>query len=647
MKRISFLLFDFLFFLGFLSLFLGETNQKFFRNDAIGLGFFLFSVYFIWNYSKKRNSLTSLFHLLFVILLSNFVFFKLAEYDPIQLLPEKLAIKLSMFFWALGIIYLHAKCSEKDFFAFGSIFAILPCFVTSNFMSYPVIPIGFALGLLVRHQESFEKNVSGYIIIGSLGFVYWIWKDWYDDFALIRILLLFEVIVFVSIARTWKDSIKQRIVDGLMIVFLINAIVLSVKMYFEPNFKIGAYREDVFLIPVSLIGSNSFLVLGLAVYSIHADHKYKNMFYIGVLIFASFLLMVSVSRISILSVGLLVFFIIWNQRSNFGRRILSFLSLPLMLLYIMFLIYSEKTLLDIGTIGIRFSIWKLHFFSTLTNAPVFGLGFNPEKIIPFLDIRYLSIADFDFVKEYMIHFHTFPLAHNLYFQMLSSVGVVGLFVFFYFVSVSLFRFLRRYTTSSPREKILASILVIWLLHEFLDFSSLEIANVFFLGIIPVCIHNPDLEIEKNKIILNPFFSKIFLTISFFILLLFSIRFGFVEQSIFKHHKDVQLSTFFEFQAKTNPSLRNIGAQNSELLKNGKMHFLGERYFFLELALAAGTERESGLLVQCFETMPRKELCFANLMNYVSKQQNMENSIHMSRYFLSAQDPFGIYTRDFL
>lgn len=647
MKRILLLLFDFLFFFGFLSLFFGETNQKFFRNDAIGLGFFLFSIYFIWNYKKRKSSFSSLFHLLFVILLSNFVFFKLAEYDPIQLLPEKLAIKLFMFFWALGLIYLHSKYSEKDFFSFGSILAILPCFVTSNFMSYPVIPIGFALALTIRHQEALKERISWFLVIGMGAFLYWIIKDWYDDFALIRILLLFEVLIFVSIAKAWKEEIKQTVVDGLLLGFLINAVILSIKMFLEPNFSISAYREELFLIPVSLIGSNSFLVLGLAVYSIHLGNRYKNLFYFAVLIFASFLLMISVSRISILSVGLLVFLIMWNQRSNSVKKILLVVGIPVILFYVLFSIYSEKILLDIGTIGIRLSIWKLHFFSTFANAPMFGLGFNPEKIIPFLDVRYLSIADFESVKDYMIHFHTFPLAHNLYFQMLSSVGIVGVIIFFYFVITFQFRFFKNYNKFSSKEKLLVSVLSIWLVHEFLDFSSLEVANVFFLGMVVVCLWNSTFDKENKKEITNPIFSKVYLTISFFILLLFSIRFSFVEQSIFRYYKDVQLSAFYEFQPKSNAALRPLRDPNPKLLNYWKMRFLGERYFFLELALAVGSEAESDLLVQCFESMPRKELCSANLMAYVIKQQNMENALHMSRYFLSTKDPFGIYTRDFL
>ncbi|TGL37137.1 O-antigen ligase family protein [Leptospira perdikensis] len=647
MKRILLLLFDFLIFFGFLSLFFGETNQKFFRNDAIGLGFFLFTIYFVWNFKKKKNSFSSLFHLLFVILLSNFVFFKLAEYDPIQLLPEKLAIKLFMFFWSLGLIYLHSKYSEKEFFSFGSILAILPCFVTSNFMSYPVIPIGFALVLTIRHQELIQNRINWLLLVGLAIFLYWIVRDWYDDFALIRIILLFEVLVFVSIARTWREENKQIIVDGLLWAFLINAVILSIKMFLEPNFSISSYREDLFLIPVSLIGSNSFLVLGLAVYSMQLGKRYKNLFYFVVLLFASFLLMISVSRISILSVGLLVFLTMWNQRSNSVKKVLLVLAVPIALLYILFSIYSEKMLLDMGTIGIRLSIWKLHFFSTLTNAPILGLGFNPEKVIPFLDVRYLSIADFEFVKDYMIHFHTFPLAHNLYFQMFSSVGIAGVLVFFYFVFFYSVRFVKKYNQFLPKERLLVTILFIWLIHEFLDFSSLEVANVFFLGITTVCLLHPTFDEDKNIEKVNPFFSKIFLTISFSLLLLFSIRFGFVEQSIFKYYKYVQLSSFYEFQSKTDSSLRQLEDQDSDFFENWKIRFLGERYFFLELALATGTKREAHLLVQCFETMPRKELCSANLMAYVIKQQKMENALHMSRYFLSTKDPFGIYTRDFL
>ncbi|TGK57203.1 hypothetical protein EHQ16_15095 [Leptospira kanakyensis] len=647
MQRVLFLLFDFLFFIGFLSLFFGETNQKFFRNDAIGLGVFLFLIYFFWNLRKRKYSFLSFFHLLFVILLSNFVFFKLAEYDPIQLLPEKLAIKLTMFFWACVLLYYHTKSSEKEFLTFGSILAVLPCFVTSNFMSYPVVPIGFALALVIRNQESIYENFTWLLLLSTFAFVYWIIKDWYDDFALIRILLLFEVMVFVSFARTWKDSMKQTIVDGLLLVFLINAVILAIKMFLEPNFRISNYREDLFLIPVSLIGSNSFLVLGLAVHSIRSENRFKNLFYFAVLIFASLLLMISVSRISILSVGLLAFIIIWNQRSRSVRKFLSIFAVPVIVVYLIILLYSEKTLFDLGTIGIRFSIWKLHLFSTIANAPLFGLGFNPEKIIPFLDIRYLSLADFRFVQDYIIHFHTFPLAHNLYFQILSSVGIVGLLLFFYFLLIYLFRFAKSHSEYSAKDKLLFFILIVWLVHEFMDFSSLEVANVFFWGMVLVGINKTNKNESNQSKPIKQIFSKTFLVFSLLMLISFSLRFGFVEQSIFKYHKDVQLSTFYEFQPKNTGFVKKIENQNLSLLKNWKIQFLGARYFFLELALAKNTELEPSLLVQCFQTMPRQELCAANLMTYVLKQKNMDNALILSRYLLSAKDPFGIYTRDFL
>ncbi|WP_167483097.1 O-antigen ligase family protein [Leptospira noumeaensis] len=580
-------------------------------------------------------------------MLSNFVFFKLAEYDPIQLLPEKLTIKLTMFFWAVVLLYYHAKSSEKEFLTFGSILAVLPCFVTSNFMSYPVVPIGFALALVIRYQDSISENFTWLLLLSTAAFIYWIIKDWYDDFALIRILLLFEVMIFVSFARTWKESMKQIIVDGLLLVFLINAIILAVKMFLEPNFRISNYREDLFLIPVSLIGSNSFLVLGLAVYSIRSENRFKNLFYFAVLIFASLLLMISVSRISILSVGLLAFIIIWSQRSSSVRKFLSILAVPVIVFYLIFLLYSEKTLFDLGTIGIRFSIWRLHFFSTIANAPLFGLGFNPEKIIPFLDIRYLSLADFRFVQDYIIHFHTFPLAHNLYFQILSSVGIVGLLFFFYFLFIYLYRFVKGYSEYSAKDRLLFFILIVWLVHEFMDFSSLEVANVFFWGMVLVGVTRINKNENRQTKPIKPIFSKTFLVFSFLLLISFSLRFGFVEQSIFKYHKDVQLSTFYEFQPKNNSLVKKIENKNVSLLKNWKIQFLGARYFFLELALAKDTELEPSLLVQCFQTMPRQELCAANLMTYVLKQKNMDNAMTLSRYLLSAKDPFGIYTRDFL
>ncbi|PJZ45476.1 O-antigen ligase family protein [Leptospira brenneri] len=647
MHRFSLLLFDFFFFFVLLSLFFGETNQKFFRNDAIGLGLFVFALYFFWNVRKKKYSFVSFFHLLFVILLSNFVFFKLAEYDPIQLLPEKLAIKLTMFFWAIVLLYTHFKYPEKEFLTFGSVLAVLPCFVTSNFMSYPVIPIGFALALIVRHQESVFERFTWFLFLSTFVFIYWIIRDWYDDFALIRVLLLFEVLLFISFARNWKDKMKQVIVDGLLLVFLINALILVIKMLLEPNFKLNNYREDLFLIPVSLIGSNSFLVLGLAVYSMSSSSRIKNLFYLGVIGFASLLLMISVSRISIVSVGLFAFTIVLNQRSNFVRKILWISSIPLIIIYLSFLIYSEKTLFDLGTIGIRFSIWKLHFFSTITNAPLLGLGFNPEKIIPFLEVRYLSFVDFNFVKEYMIHFHTFPLAHNLYFQMLSSIGIIGVLIFLCFLVFFIVQFVKKYSDYLPKDRLLFLILLIWLIHEILDFSSLEIANVFFLAMLFVSASKL-IKVEQvtETPIGNPL-TKAFLFFSFLLLLLFSLRFSFVEQSIFRFHKDVQLSTFYEFQAKDNPNSRKHEGRNFDLIKNWKVQFLGERYFFLELALANGTNAEPSLLTQCFETMPRQELCFANLMAYALKQKNMDNEILLSRYLLSAKDPFGIYTRDFL
>ncbi|TGL61149.1 O-antigen ligase family protein [Leptospira jelokensis] len=649
MKRNFILIFDIIYFLGFLTLFFGDTNQKFFRNDAIGFGILFFLIYYFLTFKSKKHTLYSYFHLLFVILLSNYVFFKLAEYDPIQLLPEKLAIKLMMVFWNVFILHQHMYVSEMDFRKFGSIFAIVPCFVFSNFITFPVIPIGIAIGLCFRNHSFKNINLTIQWIVFFGFLIFWFFRDWTDDFALNRVILLAEVSILYLLLKSSDRSLKYRLIDSVLIIFFLNALILISKMFLDVEFKVDSYKEDLYLIPVSLIGSNAFLILVLTVMSFRGKNKIKNAFYLMVLLFAALLLLLSVSRISILSVCIFVIYYIWSQRKSKVTRVLYAILAILLGIFILYLGYNEKSIMSFGTLGIRFSIWKLHILATLKNAVLTGFGFHSERIIPFVSLSELPISDFALVKDYIIHFNTYPLAHNLYFQILSSTGTLGLLMFFIWFLLATVQYLRNYHRFNQRAHMVYLVLLIWLVHESLDFSSLEIANFFILCLLFGDLASSGIEEKSEDRNFKGVFVSSFVVLFFLTLFLFSLRFSYIEQLSFKYHKNIQLSTFYEFRPASESAAQSIHDKVNLNVGDYEIRFFGERYFFLKHALSYRSQYESNQLNQCFQYISRKELCYANLLSYIDRldDQNKGHYKLAIQALLASTDPFGIYSKDFL
>ncbi|TGN03720.1 O-antigen ligase domain-containing protein [Leptospira bandrabouensis] len=648
MKSKFSIFFDIFYLVLFFFQFFGETNQRFFRNDAVGIGCLFVVIYAIWLRKKKHFSFYSLGHLFLIILLSNFVFFKIAEYDPIQLFPEKLVIKLTMIIWNSIILFQHFRSNEAEFNMFGPLLAILPCFACINFMLYPVVPIGFAIGLMIRNSDIKEIQFSKSFILFFLIVLLWIFRDWSDDFALVRILLFSEVVIILSLVNSLGREFRQKLIDHILIIFLINSVILLSKMYLDSEFKINSYREDLFLIPVSLLGSNSFLILGLLALSFHESNWRFRVFYLTVLFVSCFFLLLSLSRISIISTGLLFLYIVWEQqKEKINLKFVAFAFISLLLAFV-FLLLSEKSLLNVETIGVRFSIWKLHMLSTIYNKPIFGFGFNSEKLIPFVENLKISALDFALVEDYMSHFKTFPLAHNLYFQIFSSTGIFGFSVFLIWI-FSFFKYSHKnVAVVNLRKNLPKAILLIWLIHEILDFSSLEIANILILGLLALDVKNAGKSNVKDKE--SQQVSKtimVFMGFYFFLFLFFSYRFSKIEQQIFKNHKNIHLSTFLEFTP-TGIIPKGINLDSdSKGLSRSEIFMFGERYFFLQLALAYSTANEPKILQQCFDFVSRKEICYAKLMNYIVNEEPLAEYSDSIKILLSISDPFGIYLRNFL
>ncbi|EOQ88062.1 O-antigen ligase [Leptospira yanagawae serovar Saopaulo str. Sao Paulo = ATCC 700523] len=654
MKQRLIYFFDFFYVYFFFLLFLGETNQKFFRNDAIGFAL-LFVIIYLFVYlrkGKKKLNYESILHLILTVLLCNFTFFKIAEYDPIQLLPEKLVIKLTMVFWNGVIFYQHYRNSGKDFYLLGSLLAIIPCFVSNNFTMYPIVPIGFAIWLMIRYSNFETLKITNLISIFICFALFWIVRDWADDFALVRIFLLLEVFFIILLIRGEGKEFRQTLINHALLIFLINSTILIIKMLVDKEFKISSFHEDIFLIPVSLIGSNTYLILGLTSISFSnvSNEKKLVLFYFFVLLVAIFFLLTSYSRISIASSILLVLFFLWFKNKLQINLRMSFLFISLIVVSFVVLAFSEKSFFNIETVGIRYSIWKLHFLNTVFNQPILGFGFNSERLLPFVDDLQILPLDFYLVKDYINHFNTYPLAHNLYFQIISSIGLIG-FGLFVISLIYLFKKSLTYkSTLRSKNSIPFAVLVIWLIHEVLDFSSLEIGNVFILGLVIVELNGRKINTTIEK--LNLMFGTLIRVITFmflFIYLVLSLRFSKTEQMIFKYHKDIKLTTFTEFNRVNQYLNANHLGNDLKQLNDFEILLLGNRYFYLNLNLAKYSYYESIYLNQCFQHISRKELCYANLLSYIERldDKNKEKYKSAIQILLASTDPFGIYSKDFL
>ncbi|TGM51349.1 O-antigen ligase family protein [Leptospira vanthielii] len=628
--------------LGFL--FQSHTNQKNFRIDLIGVGLFLFSVYTAIHWKSCLREKRKYWDLFLTILLTCFVFLKIAEYDPVQVLPQKMGIKVISFLWILFLIFAFRKLSENNFSLIGPFLAIIPAISFGNFMAYPSVPIAFAIIMGGRNLKFDNTANFSSFYFPLLLILLLIGKDWWDDFALHRGILLLEGFIFFRLFTIWDRPRTIFFLKSSVLFFILNSCFLIWKIFQDPSFQITSYHEDIFLIPVSLLASNALLISGVSVI-IWLEPKQsalqKYLIVLAVTISIAFL-GITISRNSILSfvIFVTIYFLFLGspKRKLFG----SIFVILLFALGIYILFKSEKSLFSLGTTTVRLSIWSFYIFATIKSNPIFGFGMFPENKIPFSVTDVSDTNSAFFIRDYILNFKSFPLAHNLYVQGFGSFGILGsLFVLGLFVSIV---YKKRHSLGWlwSHNSAICCLLLVWALHELYDFNTLEISNIFLLiGVFALIEFPRDSEKLENKFPLSKYAVALILVA----LIASSFRFSLVEHFTLKYSKFVMPHNFEFFLPK------NINSQQADIAiparSSWEYQFLGNKFFFLNLATNPTKAAQADLIEKCFQYQLLPAICYSKLIKYQDQYQVLPEFRNLSEFLLSLYDPFEIYKRESL
>ncbi|MCW7509233.1 O-antigen ligase family protein [Leptospira levettii] len=645
MKRFYPFVIDFVILVGISILFQTYTNQKNFKLDIIGLGIFSFLVYSIYRWRVFVKDPLHFWNLLHVILLTCFVFLKIAEYDPIQIFPQKLGIKLVTLIWLLFILISFHKLSVKQFQNLGPFLAMVPVLSFIDFMAYPSVPIAIALLLTLRNSDLPTKEIKPLYLFALIILFLIIGRDWWDDFALQRGVLILEAFLFFQIIRNWEKNDLILFLKSCIFFYIINSIFIYFALYLDPKFQITSYRENVYLIPVSLLASNSLLMIMMSVlfWFEPTQNKSEKIFLLIAFLVSVIWFGITVSRNSIGSLFVFLFFVLYIRQDQTKKKNLLYGFITIVAaIGFAFLFFTEKSIFNLGSTAVRLSIWGFYIINTLQENPFFGFGLYPENKIPFDSAFNLKSESLHYIKDYIINFDSFPLAHNLYVQFFGSFGILGLFLVLGLFFYCLIQKRINLANVFKNNQLVSIVLFVWMLHELYDFNSLEISNLFVLvGISAILIlKKQDVLVEKQNQISGKRFS--FIVIAIFLIIV-SFRFSYVDHFTLKFARKV-IPHNFEFYLPRKDSVAKFNQSMPEFSLTDYF-FFGNKFFFYNLAAKDDLESNLKHLNYCFELQNYPAICYSKLIQFQSKENYFPTLIPLFQYFLNLHDPFGIYQRE--
>lgn len=645
MKRFYPFVIDFVILIGISLLFQTYTNQKNFKLDIIGLGIFSFLVYAIYLWRVFIKDPLHFWNLLHVILLTCFVFLKIAEYDPIQIFPQKLGIKLVTLIWLVFILICFHKLSVKQFQNLGPFLAVVPVLSFIDFMAYPSVPIAIALIITIKNSILPTNKAKPIYLLTLIILFLMIGRDWWDDFALQRGVIILEAFLFFQLTQIWEKNDLIIFLKSCIFFYIINSIFIYFALYLDPKFQITSYRENVYLIPVSLLASNSLLMIMMSVLFWFEPVKNKTE---KILLIVAFLVSViwfgiTVSRNSIGSLLVFLFFVLYiRQKQTKKKNLLYGFTTIIVAVGFAFLFFTEKSIFNLGSTAVRLSIWGFYIINTLQESPMFGFGLYPENKIPFDSAFNIKNESLHYIKDYIVNFDSFPLAHNLYVQFFGSFGIVGLLLVFGVLFYCLFQKRINLANIIKNNQLVSLVLFVWMFHELYDFNSLEISNLFVLvGISSILmIKNQDVFPEERNDVLGK--RSTFILIAIFLMIV-SFRFSYVDHFTLKFARKV-IPHNFEFYL---PRKDNVSKFNQSMpeFSLADYFFLGNKFFFYNLAAKDDLESNLKHLNYCFELDNYPAICYSKLIQFQSREKYFPDLIPLFQYFLNLYDPFGIYQRE--
>ncbi|TGN10076.1 O-antigen ligase family protein [Leptospira ilyithenensis] len=639
--------------LSILYFFFSPTSHPIFRFEIFAATLTVAFVFSIYAYFYLKSDPKKILDLILFLVLLGLSAVKWGEYDPLRVLPEKASVKLTFLFWAVLLIYHFKKARNSESFTkLGSIIAIFPNIALTAYNPNAIVPVclGLGYGLLPKDlsQFHFPKTRSKtflVLILFILSAFISTWRGLDPENGLLQF-YLFLIGGLVLVRGYYLDSDeKEKVLSWLGYVYYIQCLFFILKLSLDTGFEYNFNRSSFYHIPVSLLGANSAIFACLFLVQFIRKptvmEKTYNAFGLGI---ALLFLGISSSRSSILMFicfAIFIFGILVRKKFKIHHLFLLILAVFILIFFSQF---NDKKLINLDSINIRLMIWKFHITNTLHISPLFGFGLFPESQLLFLDTNPDSSSHYQTILDYVNEFKSFPVAHSLFIQLFSSLGMVGIILLVILLFLWIKKVLSVVFVQNERTHryVLLGISLVWLIHEIFDFNSFEIPNLYAILLILGIGLDPKEDVEQ----IEPMEKKIFLVLLLGFASLFfykALQWNETESYIRKWTKLYQTSNFEFFQYNSKHKFAHLPEEPVEI-ETWREYFLGKRYIHLQMARAKHQKSPiySHYLTLCFNKTNQKAFCYSELYDLLNEEKGNQRLLPFIKAILSIHDPYKIY-----
>ncbi|WP_411823105.1 O-antigen ligase family protein [Leptospira sp. 'Mane'] len=639
--------------LSILYFFFSPTSHPIFRFEIFAVTLTVAFAFSLYAYFYLKSDPKKILDLILFLVLLGLSAVKWGEYDPLRVLPEKASVKITFLFWAVLLIYNFRKSTSSESFAkLGSIIAIFPNIALTAYNPNAIVPIclGLGYGLLPKDISEFyfpklrSKTALILILFILSAFISTLQGLDSENGLLQFYLFLIGGLVFVRGYYLSLDE-KEKVLSWLGFVFYIQCLFFLLKISLDPGFEFSFNKNNFYHIPVSLLGANSAIFACLFLVQFIRKNilleKVYNAFSLGI---ALLFLGISGSRSSVLMFicfSVFIFGILVRKKFKVYHLFILILTIAALIFFNQF---NTKQLTNLDSTNIRFMIWKFHISNTFHLSPFWGFGLFPESQLLFLDTNLDSSSHYQTILDYVNEFKSFPLAHSLFIQLFSSLGLVGIVLLFILLFIWIKKVLKItfIENSGIGRHALLGISLAWLVHEIFDFNSFEIPNLYaILLILGISIDSKN-ETKKIEAIEKKVF--VILLVGFASLFFYkSLQWNETESYIRKWTKLYLDSNFEFFQYNSKNKFAHIPETPVEI-ETWREHFLGEKYIHLQMARAKHQKSPtySHYLALCFNKTNQKAFCYSELTHLLKEEKNNQTLLPFMNALLSIHDPYKIY-----
>ncbi|TGL57215.1 O-antigen ligase family protein [Leptospira ognonensis] len=450
-------------------------------------------------YKKKLRSLTQK-HWLF-ILSANLLLLYIFSYN-LDMVPEtsipryKLYFKVSYFALILLLNFHLFRVRNLSFLFLLVTLCVTNISISWYFLGFTIknIPLlMFALCYLplVFRSKKLVNDAIDKILLAIVIYLLCILPLSYDYFNSVLSTSYFTLSIIVFfIARSLPSRIYQKILlkQLLSVFFITNLFIFSAKInYLLVDKALLGLKVNFGGFNTNSLGGMYCLYFIILVFnrSLFKD-KIPSLFYFGSLVSASFLFVSFHNRSSYIGVTIAfsIFLLVNNQLriSEYFGKIKKLYLVGILCLFILcsffalFYIYNHS---NFDSFKIRLSIWDFYLKEIFLYSPWFGFGIDAPYIHAAIDTE--RLLDSNTASEYLGFIHTFGPnihSHNVFIQVLFSLGIIGLGLCLTFLTLSIIHLIKNETKRSSFYFIFGMALISLFVHELFDYTLADPATFF-------------------------------------------------------------------------------------------------------------------------------------------------------------------------